>query len=66
MDAWEKRFIKKRSEVFRKLLNRYSKIKKPDYIRQEIFDEVVESTALKKASDHMTNSRKRGIERGYI
>lgn len=58
IEAWKRRYNYKKTAIERKIYNRLMKINKPDYIKQEIFDEVVSRTAHKLALKQMTEIRK--------
>ncbi len=58
IEAWKRRYNYKKSAIERKIFDRLIKINKPDYIKQDIFEEVVLRTAHKLAHKHMTEIRK--------
>lgn len=57
MEQWQKRYAKRKGEVFLQIKEKLEKSAKPEYIRQEVWQDVVYQTAKKLSHKYMTKIR---------
>ena len=57
MESWQRRYTNKKEEAFQRIKKRLVSVECPPHIRQEVWLDVVDSTAKRLAHKYMTSIR---------